>query len=101
MKFGIIFLTILLGAIADSGVVSRYWLPESLRPYFINPKFKAGQCIKSPKRWGNRVKLVINFKDTKKKSGYLLKDQDQYEHFQYVSQIEVEKFAQVTSCRTQ
>jgi hypothetical protein len=44
-------------------------------------------------------KVIVGFKVTKLKHGYLLKDMDKYEHFQFISKIEVEKYAEVIRCR--
>lgn len=96
--FGIIG-SIILGSIAGAGLFSKYWLPPELRKYFVTPKYKAGQCIRSTKRWGVNPKVIIGYKETNKKNGYLLKDLDRHEHYQFISKLEVEEYAEVIRCR--
>jgi hypothetical protein len=96
--FLIILIFVFIGA--SLTVVPNSWIPLEYRKYFLKPKFEAGLCIKSSKHWGVNPKLIIGFKITKLKNGYLLKDLDKYEHFQFISKLEVEKYAQVISCRS-
>lgn len=98
MKLGIICISIILGFIAELGIINKYWLPESIRPYFVYSKFERGDCLSMPRMWGNRIKLVLNYKETKSKTGYLLQDRDKYEHLNYISKVVVERYAQKVNC---
>tara|TARA_Y100000385_G_C12591619_1_gene424946 strand:+ start:150 stop:446 length:297 start_codon:yes stop_codon:yes gene_type:complete len=98
MKILTIFLSLVLGPIAGSGIFNKYWLPPEVRQYVIPPKYDAGVCLSS-NRWGVNPKVVIGHKESKSRSNYLLKDHDRYQHLQYVSSFQVEKYATVVACR--
>ncbi len=100
MKIIGIFITIILGSLAGSGAISKYWFPVEIRKFLVTPKYKTGQCIRSSKRWGVNPKIIIGYKETKRKNGYLVKDLDRHEHYEFLSKLEVEKFAEVIKCRT-
>lgn len=80
-------------------LIPKSWIPIEYRKHFLYPKFIAGQCIKSDKHWGVNPKVIVGFKVTKLKHGYLLKDMDRHEHYQFISKIEVETYAKVIMCR--
>lgn len=98
MKVVTIFLSLILGPIAGSGLINKYWLPPEVRQYVIPPKYDAGVCLSS-KRWGVNPKIVIGHKESKHRSNYLLKDNDRYEQLQYVSSLQVERHAKKVACR--
>lgn len=55
MKIITIFLSLILGPIAGSGIFNKYWLPPEIRKYVIPPKYEAGVCLRS-KRWGETLR---------------------------------------------
>ena len=93
---GLILFFILGGALT---VVPKSWIPIEYRKYLLNPKYEAGLCVRSNKHWGVNPKVIVGFKVTKLKNGYLLKDMDKYEHYQFISKLEVETYAEVIRCR--
>lgn len=92
----IILFTGLLALAKD--LINPYWLPKRYRSFVRSPQFSSGVCI-SNKRWGVRNKKVVGFKGTADGRDYLLVDEDRYEHSQYVSKIEVDKYSKTVACR--
>ena len=97
-KIIILLLFILFGALYALKDSSFFWLPSSIRTVLISTQFKEGECVSAPKYWGVSPKRVIGFKFKKRKTFYLLRDLDKYEHDQLIQEEVVEKIARKVSC---
>ena len=65
--------------------------------WFENSHFKPGQCL-AYKNWGVSPKQIVGTKVKHNELFYLLKDDDKYEHMQYISRKVIDHKASRVPC---
>lgn len=98
MKKFLWILILPIGLYLAQGLINKYWFPPNIRILFLPPKFEAGQCVAISNIWGINPKKVVGTKSKGQEIFYLLKDDDKYEHLQYISKEVLDNKARRVPC---